>query len=527
LDSLCGIQRVSSLVTSTAVDRVVHHRSGRTGTHGLSGSEGSTTGKRAERDDADNNANNSTSSDGSNGDNGHSVGRTVRTRITAVARAVRRGVSSGIGGRVRWEREGLVDALAVVSAVVRAGLGDKDSGNEAGTHVDASLSGTKNGGAVSILRAHAVSEGSSSAGGEARAPTAVETVGLGEVNAFSAVGSREVAALLHLGDSLVAGSTSEVRSSVSTEGTLAHAIDAGTMAAAVVAVIEAVLGHIRARAASDGVRGERGVGASASTSGLIAVAKAAALVGARDTDTLAIASDEETLRIGSSKAGNKAALVDGISQLGSGELNELIGLIADTTLGVAVPRVGVVTRQRVEVALLAGSTSEATRASSGGNDASLTDITTNTGLVTVVHSELEAVAMGRVELEEIKIPHDLSTIGEDGGLNGVGIDKSNGKGIRASTQVPSSTSSVLVGGRIGSSGDGEVVDVVSGLGGNRLGSLPPESTDLLRRIGLATLLPVTNTAAIVEGNVGPEDSRGHRATAGHCASGVLNAACES
>jgi hypothetical protein len=198
------------------------------------------------------------------------------------------------------------------------------------------------------------------------------------------------------------------------------------VSAAVVTVIEAVLAGGRS-AAGDRVEVKRGSGrALAETASIIALAIATARAGARDADTLAIASDKVALGILAVEVRLKALRVQRVGRLGSGDLDEFIGIVTITTLGEAPPSVRAVAGQRVQIALLASVAGEATRASSRGNDASLTDITTNLGLITIVHGELEAVTMDRVKVEKIKIPHDLSTISVDSWLSVGGVDKANG-----------------------------------------------------------------------------------------------------
>jgi len=191
---------------------------------------------------------------------------------------------------------GLVDALAVASAVVRARLGNKDSGDKASTHVHSGSS------AVSILTALTRLEGLSGASSASCTPATEETIGISELEAIRAIGSGKVTTQLGLGNSLVAGSTGEVGSTVSTQGACAGVAtsDTGTMTAAIITIIVALVGYLATGAAADGVWVDGSGIAIANTSGLIAFALATAVhlhSGARNDNALAVASDEVTLRV--------------------------------------------------------------------------------------------------------------------------------------------------------------------------------------------------------------------------------------
>jgi len=521
-------ERVHALVTSTTVDGVVDNRGDSAVTHSLSGSEGSTTSKGEASNDTNDNTSNSTSSDGGGSDDGVGNAGTIGALIASIALADQRDVSSRVGRRIRRQWHGVVYTLAVSSAVVWAGRGHKLGRDEARGHVDLRRGSTRSAsGAIGILSAFTSGEGSSSAGSLTGAPTAEEAVGTRSIDASSAVVLRELSTSFLLGDSDVASSTSEVRSAISAKSALASSTRADTVTAAVQTIVEATVSDIVTRAASNGVGAELGVTASAGTSSLIASSVTTAEAGARDNNALAIASDEVALRIGGGEGGNKAALVEGIRQLGSWELDEGVGVVSDSTGGEAEPSVRVVLGQGVEVALLASRASETTRASSRGNNASLSDVTTNPGLVTIVYGELEAVAVYGVEVEEIEIPHDLSTIGIDGGLNVSRVDESDGERVRTSTKVPASASRVPVGARISGGADVEVIGA-EGVGSREcLSDRLPETANLLRGISLTTLLPISNTSVVVSGDVSPEEGRGDGATTGHGTSRILSAVADS
>jgi len=139
-----------------------------------------------------------------------------------------------------------------------------------------------------------------------------------------------------------------------------------------------------------------------------------------------------------------------------GYLDELVGVIRGVAAsGEAIPGPRAVAGEGAGVALSASGASETDRACGHGLNAGRADVATDPGLVTVVDGELEAVAVRGVELEEIEIPHDLSTIGVDGGLVVGGVDEADGEGVRASAKVPASVGSIAVGRRVAGGGDVE------------------------------------------------------------------------
>jgi len=96
--------------------------------------------------------------------------------------------------------------------------------------------------------------------------------------------------------------------------------------------------------------------------------------------------------------------------------------------------------------------SEASRAGRRSNDATLSDITTDTSLVTIVANELETVGVGGDEWKEIKVPLSLSAVVLNKSSGG---NKANRKRVGASTKIPAGTSGIDVSRRIGLHSDAE------------------------------------------------------------------------
>jgi len=356
----------------------------------------------------------------------------------------------------------------MAGAVVGARFGNVNSGNETSSQI---VIGSW---AVSILLACSGVKGSLSAGSTRGAPTTENVVASSKVQAVLATCRIEICAFLLLLNGYVASRSLVVRGTIGAVEAKARASGiggarkAGSMSTAEVAIIVAWLAGDHACTAGEGIESASSVGV-ANTGSVLTLANAisATVLVTLEDLTLAIASNGEALSVLLASNGDKSSrvVVDGIClQLADRDLDQVVEVIACSTRGEAEPRV----RRRGEnsVVALASSASgsgEPSDACRRRNDATLADISTLPGLVTIMHSELEAVAVRRIEGQEIEVPHDFSTPGIDGGLGVCGIDKSNGERIRTNAKVPACAGSVPVLRRVGFSNNVEGVRIGGGV----------------------------------------------------------------
>jgi len=127
----------------------------------------------------------------------------------------------------------------------------------------------------------------------------------------------------------------------------------------------------------------------------------------------------------------------------------------------------------------------------------------------------------RVELEEVEVPHDFSTVGVDDRLVIGRIDESNRKRVRANAKIPAGKGSVPVCGRVPRSINIEGIRVSRG--GVRQDLLVdglPKTTNLLRRESRPALLPVAAAVIGISGDVGNEQGRWKRTSTSGLTNGL-------
>jgi len=144
------------------------------------------------------------------------------------------------------------------------------------------------------------------------------------------------------------------------------------------------------------------------------------------------------------------------------------------------PSPGTISRKRSFITNITVGSGETSRAGLGGNQTSLSNITTDFGRITIVDQKLKTVGVFRDETEIIKIPSDFSSKGfrvRDGSNSGR-INKSKRRNMGTSTKVPLIVSKII-GRRISTRfrSNTELRDTSAINGGDGLYGRFPQTTD--------------------------------------------------
>jgi len=469
-------KRVLATCASTDIKRVIDGGRDRSSGHVVGDGIATTSDRGKDHNDGNDNSSNSCSPKTGGKRNDICWGiAAINTRITIDTDTDTNSPVSSSGG--------LVNAVTVASAIVRAWLRNILNDHEA--------RGIKVSGAVDITHACSESKRSVVAQLTRRAPRAEDVVGSSGGIATSAVSNAgKVSALLRNHSRNVARDA-RPNGSIRIGYANTSSGSASAVARAEVAVVEARWRRRGGVAASEWVHDTTNTRTIADTGSEVARPKTAARAGASLTITMAVASNDVALRVSLVVSRDKAVAlgIERVSQFARRDLEESVGIDRRASREAEIG-VRMVARSRVEIAAIAAARrSETSGASRRGDNAAFSNVATDTSLVTIVANKLEAITMGRVEGQKVKIPLRLSSVVLNESTGG---NETNGKRVSSSAKVPSCSGSVNIGGGIGGDGDGKVVNA-SGTAGNGLGSILPETADLLWEISLSVELPVAIT----------------------------------
>jgi hypothetical protein len=294
----------------------------------------------------------------------------------------------------------------MTGAIVGARFRDELGGNETRRQVSI---GSR---AVFVFLARARGERTNRAWASGSAPTTEYTIRIGSTKAAHAIRGiqRRAKSLLLICD--IASRAREVRLAIRTLEAHTVVVNARTVATAVVTIVETRLVSGAGSAASTTLnpRGRAG------TASIVCVANTiAAAVLERDASngmTNTSARNSVALLIGNTCTGTESSriVVQWVSLIfDHRDLDEAIKGIADSSSRVAEPSILRINNANIILAHLARGTSKTSRTGGRSDNASLTDVSTGLRLVSVVHGELETIAIRVSEIKERQVPHYLGT----------------------------------------------------------------------------------------------------------------------